>query len=622
MNRTRKSLPRTFKMEPTGPKVPSRYLTGPTSSCHDHCKCAPPKETTETKPIIPSPKRVPKPPADRRHIDAPNSVPRTNKPPSVTPKITTRNSKNNNNVVKDQTLKIDVVIEPKKRDFKLKSVNSQAKTNNQASSRTPRRRMSDNFVPNKDMSLQPSRFPKRRLSEIVIHPNTDGGSVSNGSMVRGSGINKNESRKDSKLPLVSKKSIYVKTTVSTSKRNVKVSPLRTNKSPQKPDQLKGSRKSKSVKPVEEFVLEETLHVNEPNNDLEITKSQSKKSLDRSPSSFEVKAMKDDQNGVVESSPPPIEDEQNEVVESLPPPMEDDTFAKDEHNEVVESLQPSMEYDTFAKDEQIEVVESLLPSMEDDTFLEDGQPLSFEMKAMKDDQNGEVESLSPSVEDDTLAKDEQNGEVESSPPSMEDDTLAKYDQNGEMESSPPSMEDDTLEKDEVEAMKDDQNGLLESLPSSMEDDTLAKDVQQNENISDSEDNDTKDTAHVETLVVETNDSSLDDLKFRRGTILSPESEKNSLIELQFTKGKELEKETEEGEHISLRRLSSDGVVYVSESVSISVDLKHQEMEEKKAAVLVNNVIEEAASKLIQTRKSKVKALVGAFETIVSGETPRS
>jgi hypothetical protein len=33
-------------------------------------------------------------------------------------------------------------------------------------------------------------------------------------------------------------------------------------------------------------------------------------------------------------------------------------------------------------------------------------------------------------------------------------------------------------------------------------------------------------------------------------------------------------------------------------------------------LFNNVIEETASKLVETRKSKVKALVGAFETVIS------
>ncbi|KAD2805977.1 hypothetical protein R6Q59_029036 [Mikania micrantha] len=530
-------------MEPTGPKVSSRYLTGPTGSCHDYCKCEI-KHTTETKSTNPSPKRVPKPPADRTHIDALNLVPKTNRSPSVIPKITTHNLKNNN-VVKDQTLKKDMVIEPKKQDFKLKSVNSQAKTYNRPSSRTPRRRLSDNFVPNKDMSLPSSKLPKRRLSEIIIHPKTDIASVSNGPTVRGSGINKIESRKDSKLPLVNKKCNSVKAIVSTSKSNAKVSPLRTYRSIPKPE-VKGQRKSKSVKPIEELEHEETLHVIEPKK-VEINKSQSqnRKSLYCSPSRHEVKVKKDGQN------------------------------------EEVESLQLSEKNDTLAKD---------------------GQLSSFEVKAKKDDQNVVVESLSRSKEDDISTKYDQNEVVESSSPPMEDDNLAKDVQ--------PS-------NSEVKAMKDDdQNGVVESAPPSIEDNTLAKDGQQTDNISDSEVNDSKETTQVRNFVVET------DQRFRRGTILSPESDKNSLIELQFKKGKELEKETENGENVSLRRLSSDAQVCIPETVTISVDLKHQEMEEKKAAVSNNNVIKEAAGKLIQTRKSKVKALVGAFETIVSNESPKS
>uniref|UniRef100_A0A2P2QPB6 Uncharacterized protein MANES_06G088100 n=1 Tax=Rhizophora mucronata TaxID=61149 RepID=A0A2P2QPB6_RHIMU len=47
------------------------------------------------------------------------------------------------------------------------------------------------------------------------------------------------------------------------------------------------------------------------------------------------------------------------------------------------------------------------------------------------------------------------------------------------------------------------------------------------------------------------------------------------------------------------------------------LKHQDVQEKKVVqILFNNVIEETASKLAETRKSKVKALVGAFETVIS------
>ncbi|KAK9054457.1 hypothetical protein SSX86_025535 [Deinandra increscens subsp. villosa] len=607
MNPTRKSSPRTFKMEPTGPKVASRYLAGPTASCHDHCKCAP-KQTPETKPI---PKRIPKTTTtDRTNIDPPISVPRANRSPSVTPKATTRSLKNNN-IVKDQTLKKDVAIEPNKRDFKLKSANSQAKT------RTFGRRLSDIPIPNKDMSLSSSRFPKRRLSEIIIHTDKDMASVSNGSTVRGSGI-KNASRKDSKLPIVNKKSVSVKTTVSTTKINTKVSPLRRDKSLTK-QELKETRKSKPEKPVEELVHEETLRVIEPNADVEITisRSQNQKSPDCSPSSSEVITMKDD--------------DQDEVVESSSPSMEHDTLAKDGQDS-------SFEVNAM-KDDQTEVVESSSPSIEDDTLVKDDQPLSSEVNATEDDENEVVEASPPSMEDDTLAKDGQ-------PSSFEDDTLAEDDQNDQdevVESSQPSMEDDTLAKDDqpssfevnatkedqndvvesspppMEDDKDDQNGVLEASPPSIEDNTPEKDDQQNDNISDSDD--TKEATHVEKLEVETEDCSLDDLTFRRGTILSPESENNRLIELQFTKGKELENETEEGENITLRRLSSDSssAVSVSESVTISVDLKHQETEEKKAAVLINNVLEEAASKLIQARKSKVKALVGAFE-IVSGETP--
>ncbi|KAM0060480.1 putative Calmodulin-binding domain, plant [Helianthus debilis subsp. tardiflorus] len=563
MNRARKGSPRTFKMESTGPKVPSRYLTGPTGSCHDNCKCET-KPITETKPKNPSPKRTPKPPA-------PNSVPRINKPPAIIPKsTTTTRSFKNNNVVKDQTLKKDVTNEPMKRDFKLKSVNSQAKTYNRPSSRTPGRRLSDICVPSNDMSLPSSRFPKRRLSEIIIHPKKDVASISNGSTGRGSGINKNESKKDSKLPLVNKKSNSLKTTVSTSKNNAKVSPLRTYKSLPKPEP-KGPRKAKPVKPIEELVHEKTLDIIEPNNDVEITKSQSQRSPNRSPSSSDVKAMKDDQYG---------------VVESLPPSVEDDTLAKDGHTS-------SAEVDTM-KDDQNEVVESSPPSLEDDQHevVKTSPPL------MKDDQNEVVESSPPSLEDD------QHEAVNISPPSVEDDhnenevvLSSEDDQHEAVKISPPSTEDD-------------QNEVVEPSPPSV--DTPAKDGQQN---------DTIETINVEKLEEETYDCSLDDLAFRRGTILSPEAENKSLREMQFKKGKELENETEEGENISLRRVSSDGAVCIAESVTISVDLKHQETEEKKAAVLSNNVIEETASKLIRARKSKVKALVGAFETIVSSESPR-
>jgi hypothetical protein len=50
---------------------------------------------------------------------------------------------------------------------------------------------------------------------------------------------------------------------------------------------------------------------------------------------------------------------------------------------------------------------------------------------------------------------------------------------------------------------------------------------------------------------------------------------------------------------------------------TVTLRHQKtLEKKKSQRLYNNVIEETASKLVKTRKSRVKALVGAFESVIS------
>ncbi|WOL15450.1 hypothetical protein Cni_G24231 [Canna indica] len=52
-------------------------------------------------------------------------------------------------------------------------------------------------------------------------------------------------------------------------------------------------------------------------------------------------------------------------------------------------------------------------------------------------------------------------------------------------------------------------------------------------------------------------------------------------------------------------------------SIKIALKHKDVVDKKDEQgLFNNVIEETASKLAESRKSKVKALVGAFETVIS------
>lgn len=89
-----------------------------------------------------------------------------------------------------------------------------------------------------------------------------------------------------------------------------------------------------------------------------------------------------------------------------------------------------------------------------------------------------------------------------------------------------------------------------------------------------------------------------LKFRRGRILGDNDDKHA-ARRSFEK-RELDDD-------------SNGASPSSEKVV----LRHQDTQGKKDAQgLYNNVIEETASKLVESRKSKVKALVGAFETVIS------
>ncbi|XP_059670403.1 uncharacterized protein LOC132315958 isoform X2 [Cornus florida] len=111
-----------------------------------------------------------------------------------------------------------------------------------------------------------------------------------------------------------------------------------------------------------------------------------------------------------------------------------------------------------------------------------------------------------------------------------------------------------------------------------------------------------------------------LKFRRGKVVDLQSENNGPRRLRFRRGTVL------GEHqggkVDARRRTFkkrgvDGDGNGNNPGSEKVVLRHQDVQGKKDAQgLFNNVIEETASKLVESRKSKVKALVGAFETVIS------
>ncbi|KAL0343831.1 UNVERIFIED_CONTAM: hypothetical protein Sangu_1270500 [Sesamum angustifolium] len=106
-----------------------------------------------------------------------------------------------------------------------------------------------------------------------------------------------------------------------------------------------------------------------------------------------------------------------------------------------------------------------------------------------------------------------------------------------------------------------------------------------------------------------------LKFRSGKVVDPQSDNNGPRRLRFRRARVFGTD----DNNDLRRTFKKTGVSASgiEVSSGKVVLKHQDVQGKRDAQgLFNNVIEETASKLVESRKSKVKALVGAFETVIS------
>lgn len=107
--------------------------------------------------------------------------------------------------------------------------------------------------------------------------------------------------------------------------------------------------------------------------------------------------------------------------------------------------------------------------------------------------------------------------------------------------------------------------------------------------------------------------------------TPSSTYSSTIEkphkLKFRQGKVMEnKDSMEGTRfVQLKfkeREDVEGVVEVLITELMKVVLRRQEIQGKKEVAAYNDVIQETVSKLVEKRKSKVMALVGAFETVIS------
>ncbi|XP_022949115.1 muscle M-line assembly protein unc-89-like isoform X2 [Cucurbita moschata] len=116
-----------------------------------------------------------------------------------------------------------------------------------------------------------------------------------------------------------------------------------------------------------------------------------------------------------------------------------------------------------------------------------------------------------------------------------------------------------------------------------------------------------------------DSSSFSLSFRNKKVIDLDSKRHGPTRLKFMEVKSLgdNQKSKDGRRTSLKKGIVKGISKNSTPPSEKVVLRHQDVEGKKdTQVLFNNVIAETARKLVRTRKSKVKALVGAFEKVIS------
>ena len=115
-----------------------------------------------------------------------------------------------------------------------------------------------------------------------------------------------------------------------------------------------------------------------------------------------------------------------------------------------------------------------------------------------------------------------------------------------------------------------------------------------------------------------------LTFRRGKVLNPdESSGSTPRRLRFRPAIAAADATAKsrGGRIASRRIGGGGSGAAARDAGTEVVVLRQRQEgketKKQEPGLFNNVIEETASRLVaEARKSKVKALVGAFETVIS------
>ncbi|CAI9787250.1 unnamed protein product [Fraxinus pennsylvanica] len=126
--------------------------------------------------------------------------------------------------------------------------------------------------------------------------------------------------------------------------------------------------------------------------------------------------------------------------------------------------------------------------------------------------------------------------------------------------------------------------------------------------------------------ENGDGSLRKLEFKKGKLLEIPSESSNCRVLKIRQAKtlnEIPNDKAECKEKNLRKLVSDGCSIGTDDNFSRVVLRPQGVGKKDTSPsLYNSLIKKTASKLVRTRKSRVKALVGAFETVITLQNNKS
>ncbi|KAL5559387.1 hypothetical protein UlMin_035598 [Ulmus minor] len=296
----------------------------------------------------------------------------------------------------------------------------------------------------------------------------------------------------------------------------------------------------------------------------------KKSFDSSPSSIKkepsAKALKRNDDHVIESS------SQNNCEEIVK--QEEDALNKEAlvDEELVNQKNDEEVKDIPQEDEQIE-------------HVHDDHDVVDEAKDIKDDQE-EEEKLKPcdiSTVSEQLVKEEANDHSTNEETNDQENPKDEHDQGEENHNKDEGIDQISHEEEK---------GILDSDDQTKDDEeSEEKDIKENVGIAIEEENKNNEAEN---------------------------KDKEGVCEEGNAKGSNVSKDGEEEEAESVK-VEEQKAEEVEASSSAVMAKKQGGGQGKKESQAYNDVIEETASKLLEKRKNKVRALVGAFETVIDYES---